>query len=750
MQKKAEATVETTMTHQTQQLQQSTKKEIQQLQQSTRQDIQKEIRQLQDSTRRDIQKEIQQLKQSTQREIHQLEESTRQVTQKEIRQLQESTKQDIHRDVKQQVGPQVRDCVTRTLPPLLQDPQGPLRMLAQQTIQEAMQTEDYMPREQMKSCVEQEVESRLEDFKQSTMLGMQGSFQDYHSRVQETISKQELWTCGQLQEMSQRASQSQADLEKEMRARLKQQEAAVKELDRKQEQLSQRVLERQQPCSDGLKVTTPSTDRKSESKIGPATTSVTAPSHSTPKTSLPLPLETAFVEQESPLAAQLRAEMKAQEAQHHQKEVHWEERLRQLEESMLSCSQAPVDQPQGLEPSAPAKEGVQQELVSTRHTSVPPMPESQAASKTGSAGWNPPQGVPAEWQQLPSGQWIYTPPAPIPRETTRGVIKLPKFAGKQPLDSFLNQVENAASMGNWDDTYTARQLYASLEGAAQQFVDGMPAQDRSNLRTLIDALRNRFDSEVEKGKARDALRYIKRRKGETIEDLCQRIKDLTKKAHAESAREEEGLVALRTAVSEELGKLIITSNFTSMDKAMTELSRLDNWNQTQVLNKGRAAAREIKEDQEQDSLKKMLQELKSEIGSVQKSMRTEMQRELGPMRRQIQNLEQKRDQPREGYPGGYPGQGYHESNFNRGRGRGNRGGYGGRGRGGVGRGTGGPSGDNRLTAKFKCTLCHSEEHPPERCPQQQDMAGPQQSQPGQLMLNNQELGAGSRTQLNQK
>ena len=68
-----------------------------------------------------------------------------------------------------------------------------------------------------------------------------------------------------------------------------------------------------------------------------------------------------------------------------------------------------------------------------------------------------------------------------------------------------------------------------------------------------------------------------RRRGESLEDLEQRIKELTRKAFSADRREEEGLVALQNAVSEEQAKQIFLGQYKTMGEAVRQLSKVENF-----------------------------------------------------------------------------------------------------------------------------------------------------------------------------
>ena len=72
--------------------------------------------------------------------------------------------------------------------------------------------------------------------------------------------------------------------------------------------------------------------------------------------------------------------------------------------------------------------------------------------------------APAFECQVP--QWPFGPPATTSKgglgrehvsvaQFNRNPVHLPKFSGKESLQGFLNQIDNAAEMGNWPEAYKA-------------------------------------------------------------------------------------------------------------------------------------------------------------------------------------------------------------------------------------------------------------------------------------------------------
>ena len=135
------------------------------------------------------------------------------------------------------------------------------------------------------------------------------------------------------------------------------------------------------------------------------------------------------------------------------------------------------------------------------------------------------------------------------------------FSGKpnESLQSFLNKIRNGAKTGKWDDDYTHGQLYAQLQGAALQYVNSLPAGETDTYARLVQQLKSRFKGPLEQEKARELLRAIRRGRGETLESLALRIKDLARKGYPDASRRTyEELWAPRNTVSDKYAAVSYT------------------------------------------------------------------------------------------------------------------------------------------------------------------------------------------------
>ena len=151
-------------------------------------------------------------------------------------------------------------------------------------------------------------------------------------------------------------------------------------------------------------------------------------------------------------------------------------------------------------------------------------------------------------------------------------------------------MDNLAEMGNWTPSYKRGQIYNHLEGAALLCIENCPEDEVATCQGLCAALRRRYEGDVAREKARDALRTIKRRKNETPEDLGTRIQGYTRVGYPESQREEEGVRAFRLAMQDQsLQDQMILMRFDTVEDCVNAVSKVE-CNRDQV-NRQRQAVR---------------------------------------------------------------------------------------------------------------------------------------------------------------
>lgn len=122
----------------------------------------------------------------------------------------------------------------------------------------------------------------------------------------------------------------------------------------------------------------------------------------------------------------------------------------------------------------------------------------------------------------------------LPRETVENVsckIKPQLYDGSDDLDEYLTQFNLLAELNNWKDKTKALFLASSLKGGARALLNEMSDGERHSFDDLVDALKNRFGSINRSEVFRAELQTRVRNRNETLPELAQGIKQLTRRAY---------------------------------------------------------------------------------------------------------------------------------------------------------------------------------------------------------------------------
>ncbi|KAF7655090.1 hypothetical protein LDENG_00060900 [Lucifuga dentata] len=113
----------------------------------------------------------------------------------------------------------------------------------------------------------------------------------------------------------------------------------------------------------------------------------------------------------------------------------------------------------------------------------------------------------------------------------RGGIKLPRYNGDGPLDTYLIQVRMAAQLNGWTDDETAIHLALVLEGKALQTLSDLNPEEQLNcaalMAALMAALEQRFGQPAYHDEARTQLSSRTRREGESLGVFATDLRFLT-------------------------------------------------------------------------------------------------------------------------------------------------------------------------------------------------------------------------------
>ena len=110
-------------------------------------------------------------------------------------------------------------------------------------------------------------------------------------------------------------------------------------------------------------------------------------------------------------------------------------------------------------------------------------------------------------------------------------LKPQTFSGTDDFENFLAQFEITAEINGWD--YRAKSLYLanSLTGTARSLLNEVTAEQRRDYKSLVQKLTARYGSENRAEVYRSQLKSRCKGKGETIPELAQAIKKLTRQSY---------------------------------------------------------------------------------------------------------------------------------------------------------------------------------------------------------------------------
>ncbi len=160
----------------------------------------------------------------------------------------------------------------------------------------------------------------------------------------------------------------------------------------------------------------------------------------------------------------------------------------------------------------------------------------------------------------------------------RTVIKISKFDGKKPLDTFLKKFEDAAGYNGWSDDDKRHHLMAALEGDADQ--TARMSDDVMTYSELCDLLRQNYGAEEQQERFRQELRGRRQKQGESLQELANAIQNLAIQAYPdETPKKREELFVLSAfldAIGDpELKKLVRTQEHKTLRAALNGAIKLE-------------------------------------------------------------------------------------------------------------------------------------------------------------------------------
>ena len=123
------------------------------------------------------------------------------------------------------------------------------------------------------------------------------------------------------------------------------------------------------------------------------------------------------------------------------------------------------------------------------------------------------------------------------KTNTTPKIKPQLFDGNIDIDEYLTQFNIVAEINGWNNHEKALYLASSLSGVARSLLSELENEQRTNYDTLVRALFNRFGSINGAEIFRSKLKSRYQEKGETLPELAQNIRKLTRLAYPSASTE---------------------------------------------------------------------------------------------------------------------------------------------------------------------------------------------------------------------
>jgi hypothetical protein len=123
-------------------------------------------------------------------------------------------------------------------------------------------------------------------------------------------------------------------------------------------------------------------------------------------------------------------------------------------------------------------------------------------------------------------------------------IKPQIYNGSDDLDEYLTQFNIVAELNNWD--YETKSLYlaSSLNGNARAILCELDSQKRKSFEAIVHALQNRYGSVHRAEIYRSKLQTRTLQKHETLPELAQSVRKLTRQAYPSAATDVLELLAM--------------------------------------------------------------------------------------------------------------------------------------------------------------------------------------------------------------
>lgn len=116
-------------------------------------------------------------------------------------------------------------------------------------------------------------------------------------------------------------------------------------------------------------------------------------------------------------------------------------------------------------------------------------------------------------------------------------LKPQLFDGADDIDEYLAQYEVVSKVNRWNNNQKGLYLSSSLTGRARSLLIEIDSSRRDDYETLVNILQQRYGSANKSELFRSQLQIRVRERGESLSELAQAIKRLTRKAYPTAGKE---------------------------------------------------------------------------------------------------------------------------------------------------------------------------------------------------------------------
>ena len=134
-------------------------------------------------------------------------------------------------------------------------------------------------------------------------------------------------------------------------------------------------------------------------------------------------------------------------------------------------------------------------------------------------------------------------------------LRSEKYYRKGDFEGWVNQFEEYATLGQWNEEEKASLFFLSLTAGVRMYFVGLPEREKMAYATRVEALRHRFGQETDTSIALQELAGLRRGKNQSAKELADSARRLASPAYHSNdyaSQEKAALHGFQMAVGEDL------------------------------------------------------------------------------------------------------------------------------------------------------------------------------------------------------